>query len=75
MSRGNPGPRIWNRGDPEPPNRQLRAVTGRSGRLWFRSDPNGLFWFPYPGGRIHDWPSLLAADAPLTEAQRELTLF
>lgn len=58
--------RQWVEGDPEPPNDEVRTVTGASGTVWARSDPNGLFWWPRPCGVVRHWPELLRIDGPVT---------
>lgn len=57
--------RTWTVGDPEPPNSECRAVTGRSGTVWIRSEPAGRFWAPRSGGFIRHWPELLEEDGPV----------
>lgn len=71
-------PRSWSGSAPEPPNRDVQAVSDHTGRLWVRSTPNGLFWYPAAGGIATEWPELITRYGPLTEAQRpgtQISLF
>ncbi|MBN9748608.1 hypothetical protein DMP23_47360 [Amycolatopsis sp. A1MSW2902] len=58
--------RRWAAGDPEPPNDEVRTVTGASGTVWARSEPAGLYWWPPPCGSVRHWPELLRIDGPVT---------
>jgi len=65
--------RQWETGDPEP-RKDVRQVRGRSGTVWRRSEPAGLFWFPREGGEIASWAELLTLDGPVTEDRSVLPL-
>lgn len=65
----------WTVGDPEPPNSDIREVTGKSGTTWIRSKPNGHYWAPEGGGLIHHWPEVLRVDGPVTGEPTQGLLF
>ncbi|WP_086848367.1 hypothetical protein [Amycolatopsis kentuckyensis] len=69
--------RRWAEGDRRPGNQDVRQVRGRSGVVWSRSEPAGLFWFPRDGGLIASWEELLRLDGPVVEDHSAvaLTLF
>ena len=64
----------WAVGDPEPSNDDVRQVRGRSGTVWERSEPAGLFWCPREGGIIRGWEEMLDLDAPLVADRSALPL-
>lgn len=64
----------WAEGDRQPSNDVVRQVRGKSGVVWLRSAPAGLFWYPREGGLIAHWEELLRVDGPVTADRSTLPL-